>query len=123
MTTKEIIDALRCSASANGMEHCDGCPYFYRDEPSPEIAEQYGNVRDDFWNSCDVDRIALDAAARLEELEGKTMRDDELMFYLECWREMQSFLAEVVRDNTGEYPFAQDVLDLMKSIERKFERC
>ena len=46
-------------------------------------------------------------------------RDDELMFYLECWRDMQSFLTEVVRDNTGEYPLAQDVLDLMHSVERK----
>lgn len=46
-------------------------------------------------------------------------RDDELMFYVECWRDMQSFLAEVVMENTGEYPFAQDVLDLMRSIERK----
>ena len=39
-------------------------------------------------------------------------RDDELMFYTECWRELRSFLSEVVRDNTGEYPFAQDVLNL-----------
>lgn len=46
-------------------------------------------------------------------------RDDELTFYMECWRDMQSFLAEVVRDNTGEYPFAQDVLNLMRSVERK----
>lgn len=50
-------------------------------------------------------------------------RDEELMFYCRCWREMQSFLAEVVRDNTGEYPFAKDVLDLMRSIERKYEGC
>ena len=48
-------------------------------------------------------------------------RDDELMFYTECWRELQSFLSDVVRDNTGEYPFAQDVLKLMRSIERKYE--
>lgn len=46
-------------------------------------------------------------------------RNDERMFYLECWRDMKSFLMEVVRDNTDEYPFAQDVLDLMHSIERK----
>lgn len=39
-------------------------------------------------------------------------RDDELMFYLECWRDMQNFLAEVVRGNTGEYHLHQDVLDL-----------
>ena len=38
-------------------------------------------------------------------------RDDELMFYLECWRDMQNFLTEVVRDNTGEYPFAQGCPD------------
>ena len=44
------------------------------------------------------------------------------MFYMKCWREMQSFLTEVVRDNTGDYPFAKDVLNLMRSIERKFER-
>ena len=44
------------------------------------------------------------------------------MFYMECWREMQNFLTEVVLDNTGGYPFAKDVLDLMRSIERKFER-
>ena len=50
-------------------------------------------------------------------------RIDELMFYTECWRELRSFLSEVVRDNTGEYPFAQDVLNLMRSIERKYERC
>ena len=48
-------------------------------------------------------------------------RDDELMFYTECWRELRSFLSEVVRDNTGEYPFAHDVLNLMRSIERKYE--
>ena len=49
-------------------------------------------------------------------------RDDELMFYTECWRELRSFLAEVVRDDSEEYPFAQDVLELMRSIERKYER-
>ena len=32
-----------------------------------------------------------------------------------------SFLAEVVRDDTGEYPQAADFLKLMKSIERKVE--
>ena len=48
--------------------------------------------------------------------------DDELVFYMNCWREMQSFLAEVVRDNFQEYPGAADVLKLMKSIERKFEK-
>ena len=48
--------------------------------------------------------------------------DDELVFYMNCWREMQFFLAEVVRDNSQEYPGAADVLKLMKSIERKYEK-
>lgn len=49
-------------------------------------------------------------------------REEELLFYMECWRELQSFLSEAVRDNTGEYPFAEDVLNLMRSIERKYEQ-
>ena len=49
------------------------------------------------------------------------MRDDELMFYVKCWREMQSFLSEVVRDNSSDYPFVSDVLNLMRSIERKYK--
>ena len=49
-------------------------------------------------------------------------RDDELMFYTECWRELQSSLSVDVRNNSCEYPFAQDVLNLMLSIERKYEK-
>ena len=45
---------------------------------------------------------------------------DEI-YYTACWRELQSFLAEVVRDDTGEYPQAADFLKLMKSVERKVE--
>lgn len=47
--------------------------------------------------------------------------DDELVFYMNCWREMQ-FLVEVVCDNSQEYLGAADVLKLMKSIERKYEK-
>lgn len=46
--------------------------------------------------------------------------DRNEIYYTACWRELQSFLAEVVRD-TGEYPQAADFLKLMKSIERKVE--
>lgn len=47
------------------------------------------------------------------------MRVKDELFYLACWRELQSFLAEVVRDNSDEFPFASDVLALLKSIERR----
>lgn len=50
------------------------------------------------------------------------MRSDRNeIYYTACWRELQSFLAEAVRDDTGEYPQAADFLKLMKSIERKVE--
>ena len=41
---------------------------------------------------------------------------------MECWCELQGFWADAVRDNAGEYPFAEDVLNLMRSIERKYEQ-
>lgn len=55
-----------------------------------------------------------------DSLDLKTLQENEI-YYTACWRELQSFLAEVVRDDTGEYPQAADFLKLMKSIERKVE--
>lgn len=68
MNASDIIKALRCSASIVPNRNCEKCAYFYRDEPSPEIAEQYGSVPDDFWDSCDFGRIALAAADMIEQL-------------------------------------------------------
>lgn len=48
-------------------------------------------------------------------------REEELLFYMKCWRELQSFLADVVRDDAEGYPYAEDILKLMRSIERKHE--
>lgn len=56
-----------------------------------------------------------------KEKNNRHKREEELLFYTECWHEMQNILTEVVRDNTGEYPFAEDVLNLMRSIEQKCE--
>ena len=58
----------------------------------------------------------------MSEKNNSHKREDELLFYMECWREMQSILTEAVRDNTGEYPFAENVLNLMHGIEQKCER-
>ena len=58
----------------------------------------------------------------MKEKNNRHKCEEELLFYMECWRDMQSFLAEAVRDNTGEYPFAENVLNLMRSIERKYEQ-
>lgn len=71
-----VIFALRCSSTPHisGTETpCETCPYhkYYALSPD-EIA--YGFTEDDAW-TCDVDEIALDAAAYLEEAE----RDAEKM--------------------------------------------
>ena len=58
----------------------------------------------------------------MTEKNTRHKREEELLFYMECWRELQSFLSEAVRDNTGEFPFAENVLNLMRSIERKYEQ-
>lgn len=69
MNATDIIKALRCSATALGTGDCEKCAYYYRDEPSPEIAEEYGDVPDNFWESCDCDRVARDAADLIERQE------------------------------------------------------
>lgn len=48
-------------------------------------------------------------------------REEEFLFYMKCWREMKNFLAEVVRDDVEGYPYAQDILKLMRAIELKME--
>lgn len=49
-------------------------------------------------------------------------RDEDLLFYARCWKELRSFLAEVVRDEVEASLYAKDILKLMRSIERKYER-
>ena len=48
-------------------------------------------------------------------------REEDLLLYMKCWREMQIFLSEVVRDDAEGYPYAQDILELMRAIELKME--
>lgn len=103
MSYKDLAEALHRLKVETGSLACFGCGYEH---------------------NCTAHGCAIVREAEkliLQKITGDGMRDDELIFYMECWREMQSFLTEVVRDNTGEYPFAQDVLNLMKSIERKYE--
>ena len=78
MTAKQIVHGLRCSATYHGDPVCDGCPYLVT-ETVPDSLR--GLTKKDTWDSCDVDRIALDAAdlieklvARIAELEAKAPR-------------------------------------------------
>ncbi len=62
MECEKIIKALRCSATP-GEHDCDGCPYLVIEKLSGEEAEIFGTSE---LESCDCDKIALDAAELLE---------------------------------------------------------
>lgn len=59
-STEQLVKALRCTCSVYHADEpdCAACPFV--------ILERLG---DDNWISCDVDRIGLLAADRLEELD------------------------------------------------------
>jgi len=65
-----LIAALRCSATVGGDKDCAHCAYGCRvgDHMPPESQVLLRVLADE--PDCDCDRIALDAAQRLEELTG-----------------------------------------------------
>lgn len=66
--TKELIDALRCSASPPSERRnpdCENCEFSCLELLSEDDAKLVGKSE---WVSCDVDRISFEAAAMLEEL-------------------------------------------------------
>lgn len=69
-TDPALIAALRCSATAGGDKDCAHCAYGCRvgDHMPPEAQVLLRVLADE--PDCDCDRIALDAAQRLEELTG-----------------------------------------------------
>ena len=64
---KELIRALRCSSTPKS--GCIGkeCRYFKIEVVPPELVDLIGET---IWESCDCDKIAQDAADKLEELTG-----------------------------------------------------
>lgn len=70
---KDLIYALRCSSAPgrNGYE-CKGqkCPYHTLEELPEKYKKLADFVKDGkyFVNNCDVDRICVDAADKLEEI-------------------------------------------------------
>lgn len=69
-TDPALIAALRCSATVGGDKDCASCAYGCRvgDHMPPEAQVLLRVLADE--PDCDCDRIALDAAQRLEELTG-----------------------------------------------------
>lgn len=68
MKDKELIRALRCMSSGTDAKNCKVCQ-FYTEEHLPEHLWEM-NCGNEIWSYCDVDRIAIEAANRLEELLG-----------------------------------------------------
>lgn len=69
---KELIEALRCSATPPSKNvDCKSCRYRLLEPVGDKIPVPHDTVIDEvkYWESCDVDRIALDAADALEKQE------------------------------------------------------
>lgn len=64
MEVKELVKALRCSATPGGAESCAGCSYRVVDRVSDEDAAKYGFVPGAEFESCDTDRMALAGCGR-----------------------------------------------------------
>lgn len=64
-----IADCLRCSASSKPTRDCIGCPYDIKEE-LPELFAGHPELleSDGYCHSCDVDRMANDAADAIEQL-------------------------------------------------------
>ena len=69
---KELIEALRCSASPSSKgTDCKSCRYRVLEPVNDKIPAPCDVVIDEvkYWELCDVDRIAPDAADALEKQE------------------------------------------------------
>lgn len=72
MNPDVIVKALRCSATQASDCKRD-CPYLRADQPTPEELTELENLvglehlSKDFFETCDCDKIALDAASLIEQ--------------------------------------------------------
>lgn len=77
VTSEELVKALRCAATpipkdTDLMELCKGCPYDHTEKP--EKFEMFLAEKDGLVHCCDADRMSMDAAARIEELEKRLVK-------------------------------------------------
>lgn len=77
ISPQELVMALRCSARPRRKEDtCIGCPYRGLEEvipdlPCPPDLEEDGIS---YWEYCDTERMAIDAAEMIEKLNEIPMR-------------------------------------------------
>lgn len=67
---KKLIAALRCSASVSNGRCDENCPYRTLEEMKPDFPIKADVTINGigYWESCDCDRMILDAADAVEQL-------------------------------------------------------
>ena len=69
MSGDDIIRALRCTSTpGDHPSNCEQCPYWKKEQLNGQLKEKLGT---DEWTSCDIDKVGLDAADRIERLEAE----------------------------------------------------
>lgn len=69
MSCEDIIRALRCiSTPGDHTSNCEQSPYWKKEQLNWRLKEKLGT---DTWTSCDIDKVGLDAADRIERLEAE----------------------------------------------------
>lgn len=70
-TLNEIIKALRCSGTPRPKYDCDNCPYRRLEKVQDGIPIEEDVIIDGekYWEGCDCEKIAIDAADLLEKIQ------------------------------------------------------
>ncbi len=76
-TINEIIKALRCTSTPRHKYDCENCPYRELNEVNDDIPIKEDVIIDGkkYWEDCDVEKIAIDAADLLEKIQ-RNMESD-----------------------------------------------
>lgn len=76
-TINEIIKALRCTSTPRHKYDCENCPYRELNEVNDDIPIKEDVIIDGkkYWEGCDVEKIAIDAADLLEKIQ-RNMESD-----------------------------------------------
>lgn len=76
-TINEIIKALRCTSIPRHKYDCENCPYRELNEVNDDIPSKEDTIIDGkkYWEGCDVEKIAIDAADLLEKIQ-RNMESD-----------------------------------------------
>lgn len=85
MKINEIIKALRCTSTPRHKYDCENCPYRELNEVNDDIPIKEDVIIDGkkYWEGCDVEKIAIDAADMLEKIQWEMETDIKL---LSAWK-------------------------------------